>query len=719
MKTTTSNLLLNTGIKMKSYLFGFVFLFLGLVQVNADCTIDTAATGGDNIMTGAELLTFINSNNCTGTLTIEAPVDIILSSTITIPNTIDRIVIKNGGQILWATNNVALNLAENTAIVIENTSNIGSTTGAIGSTTNSCSNTKRIWIGSVEYSACEGGGQVCVIFADLIQNGGTIQIDPDFAVISGSDNEVCFGPTDIAIELNGYVEGTPQYEWSKISGPGTVTFSPNNAATTTVTASIPGTYTLRISVTVPLSDSCTTTFVTVYNDIEIEFREGLGATTLATTPGGGGTCNLNVDFSASTTNGGANLTYLWDFADGNTSTAMNPSHTYATSGTYNVSLTVTDPDGTEPCNVIVVNQEVIITDNPPSITAPTPLDIEGCDISVAPAPETTVAGLETIGFIISDDATGDSDLIVGSSDSLSGTCPIVITRTYTITDDCGNMSQADQIINITDTTPPSWTTVANTLDRTVECSNAQALIDAQALVPTASDLCDNSLTPIKTIGSFVVGSCPNTGTYTNTWTVFDDCNNEVLSVYTQTITVQDTTPPTVPVNASSTVQCLNDAVQPTAPIVNDSCDGNITPVITESADPTCEGSKVYTFTYTDCAGNESVYTYTYTIDVTSVPVVPANAGSTVECIADAVQPAAPAVTDACGNDIVPVITENTDLTCEGSKVYTFTYTDCAGNGSVYTYTYTIDVTSVPVVPANAGSTVECIADAVQPAAPAV
>ncbi|WP_026318011.1 S8 family serine peptidase [Algicola sagamiensis] len=38
-------------------------------------------------------------------------------------------------------------------------------------------------------------------------------------------------------------------------------------------------------------------------------------------------------------------TWLWDFGDGNTSDQANPSHTYAEDGTYDVSLTVTDADG--------------------------------------------------------------------------------------------------------------------------------------------------------------------------------------------------------------------------------------------------------------------------------------------------------------------------------------------------------------------------------------
>ncbi|MEL7340340.1 MAG: PKD domain-containing protein, partial [Bacteroidota bacterium] len=42
---------------------------------------------------------------------------------------------------------------------------------------------------------------------------------------------------------------------------------------------------------------------------------------------------------------GQGLSYLWDFGDGNTSTASNPSHIYGLAGTYTVSLTITDVNG--------------------------------------------------------------------------------------------------------------------------------------------------------------------------------------------------------------------------------------------------------------------------------------------------------------------------------------------------------------------------------------
>jgi len=47
------------------------------------------------------------------------------------------------------------------------------------------------------------------------------------------------------------------------------------------------------------------------------------------------------NFNASATNV-TNATYSWDFGDGNTGNGINPTHTYASNGTYNVCVTVTD-----------------------------------------------------------------------------------------------------------------------------------------------------------------------------------------------------------------------------------------------------------------------------------------------------------------------------------------------------------------------------------------
>lgn len=55
--------------------------------------------------------------------------------------------------------------------------------------------------------------------------------------------------------------------------------------------------------------------------------------------------------------------YLWDFGDGNTSTDMNPSHTYAANGTYLICLTVTDTTG---CAATICDT-LTVTDIPTSI----------------------------------------------------------------------------------------------------------------------------------------------------------------------------------------------------------------------------------------------------------------------------------------------------------------------------------------------------------------
>ena len=92
-----------------------------------------------------------------------------------------------------------------------------------------------------------------------------------------------------------------------------------------------------------------------------------------------------------------------------------------------------------------------------------------------------------------------------------GSCPQegTYTNTWTVTDDCGNVSAIyTQVITVEDNTVPTWTTAANNLDRTVECSDAPALAAAQALFPVATDNCDVALTPIKISGAFAVGSCP-------------------------------------------------------------------------------------------------------------------------------------------------------------------------------------------------------------------
>ncbi len=67
---------------------------------------------------------------------------------------------------------------------------------------------------------------------------------------------------------------------------------------------------------------------------------------------------------------GKALTYSWNFGDGTTSTAANPSHTYTTSGTYRPTLTVRDPEGLTGTASLVVTAG----NTAPTVTLTTPAD---------------------------------------------------------------------------------------------------------------------------------------------------------------------------------------------------------------------------------------------------------------------------------------------------------------------------------------------------------
>src|SRR5258708_16189521 len=62
--------------------------------------------------------------------------------------------------------------------------------------------------------------------------------------------------------------------------------------------------------------------------------------------------------------------------------------------------------------------------------------------------------MTALGLTISDNCTPNAGLVVAHTDSSAGTCPLVITRTYTVADACNNSSPASQTITVQDTTAP-------------------------------------------------------------------------------------------------------------------------------------------------------------------------------------------------------------------------------------------------------------------------
>jgi hypothetical protein len=178
----------------------------------------------------------------------------------------------------------------------------------------------------------------------------------------------------------------------------------------------------------------------------------------------------------------------------------------------------------------------------------------------------------------------------------------------------------------------------------------------------------------------------------------------------------------VPVNGTATVQCLSAATAPTAPSVVDVCGNPIMPVLDSTVDNpaplTCEGTRTFNYSYTDCSGLVSLWSYTYTIENLDF-TMPADQGSTIACAALLAAPSVPTVTDNCGNALTPVgPVVSTTPACEGDVTYTYTFTDCEGNTHDWVYTYTIESLDF-TMPADQASTIACAAQLAAPTAPTV
>ncbi len=115
------------------------------------------------------------------------------------------------------------------------------------------------------------------------------------------------------------------------------------------------------------------------------------------------------------------------------------------------------------------------------------------------------------------------------SDTGSGSCPQIITRTYRIQDDCGNFTDVNQLITVLDSIPPTATAPANIV---VNCP-ANIPPTNPGLVTNAIDNCG-----IPTVSFFADVSdnnlC-NNEVITRTYVVEDACGNQSFVSHTITI----------------------------------------------------------------------------------------------------------------------------------------------------------------------------------------
>src|SRR5205085_1210301 len=137
--------------------------------------------------------------------------------------------------------------------------------------------------------------------------------------------------------------------------------------------------------------------------------------------------------------------------------------------------------------------------------------------------------------------------IVGSDVTSGNSCVKTITRTWNAVDGCGNTSSTvSQTITVRDTTAP--TIGAAGASTTIECTATPSFTP-----PTATDAC--SAATVNIVGSDVTSGNSCVKTITRTWNAVDGCGN-TSSTVSQTITVRDTTAPTIgAAGASTTIEC--------------------------------------------------------------------------------------------------------------------------------------------------------------------
>ena len=300
------------------------------------------------------------------------------------------------------------------------------------------------------------------------------------------------------------------------------------------------------------------------------------------------------------------------------------------------------------------------------------------------------------------------------------TCPnrYTITRTYQVTDACGETASCSQLITVNDQTSPVLT--CPTVVSPLECPAALAFPPA-----TATDLCDAS--PVITFNDITTpgGICPQEYSVTRTWTATDNCGNSTFC--SRTISFTDNTPPvlTCP-TVVSPMECPAALAFPPA-TATDLCDANPVITINDLTTPggICpqESSVTRTWTATDDCGNSTSCSRTISLTDNTPPVLTCpTVVSPMECPAALAFPPATA-TDLC--DANPLITIN-DLTTPGgicpqenTVTRTWTATDACGNSTSCSRTISLTDNTPPVLICPiVVSPLECLATPIFPPATA-
>jgi|GEM_PF-4994636 len=380
--------------------------------------------------------------------------------------------------------------------------------------------------------------------------------------------------------------------------------------------------------------------------------------------------------------------YAWSITGGGTITgaANQQCVTVTASNTCNTSYTLTLILGSGACTSTCMKTVTVLDNSAPVLAAaPANVTVE-CVANVPPN--------INLGWTDNCSAGGTVPGVTGPL--VGGACGGTITRTWNVSDPCGNPAVTrTQVITVDDNTNPVLG--AAPANVSVEClANVPPMINLNW-----TDNCSAGGSVPGVDGPLTGGACG--GTITRTWNVMDACGNAAIT-RTQTITVDDNTAPVLgAAPANVTVECLAN-VPPMGNLNwtdNCSAGGSVAGVQGPLTGGACGGTITRTWNVMDPCGNPAITrTQVITVDDNTNPVLAtAPANVTVSCLADVPLIGNLSYTDNCspGGIVAGVQGPLVGGACGGTINRTWTATDACGNSASRTQTITVDDNTPPVI----------------------
>ena len=416
--------------------------------------------------------------------------------------------------------------------------------------------------------------------------------------------------------------------------------------------------------------------------------------------------NLDTAYLNAVPSGGtAPYTYTWSPATGLSATDVaNPYFVPPSAGVYQFIVTIADSIGCVDKDTVVIT----VTEHaqPPCvIDGPDPVCPGSSNVYTGPAP----ADVSSYSWSVTGNASIPGATNGSSVTVLAGsTCGSYVLQLITATPDGKVKDTCMRTIQVKDTIAP---VLAGTVaDATVAC--AKDVPAAPAV--TASDNCQADM-QVQMSQETMDSTCVNKFRIVRKWWATDACGN-TSDTLRQVITVNDDVKPviTAEFDKEVSVQCVNDIPAPPNPTATDNCDGQLTPVYSETGSGTaCDSSIVRKWIFTDACGNTDSVMQTIRVKDDTAPVLNGTANNaTVTCAKDVPAPPNVTATDNCGEATVHYSQTVTDSTCVNKfKVVRMWWAEdaCGNLSDTLTQTITVFDDVKPVITADFDKeiTVQC------------